>query len=98
MLFLLEALKNIVGNYDWAISNPSFLPQGDLVFLKFIHLKHTGIISHAGDSFDGRIALDPNGGQGAFMGIGKDHLTVEPKITVVLTNGKTFEQKVSDTH
>lgn len=76
----------------WAISHPSFMATGDPLFLDFIHLKHSGIITHGGSSGDGEMNLATGGG--GFLGGGKDSFQAVPTITVHLDNGTSFEKKV----
>lgn len=91
---MLVQLPIFIGLY-WAISNPQFLAAGDPVFLNAIHLKHTGILSHAGTSNDGRMTLSAEGGGGLF-GMGKDHIIAGERLTLVLKNGTRLEQKVNN--
>lgn len=89
---MLVQLPIFFGLY-WAISNPHFMTSADPTFLNFIHLKSTGIISHAGPSHDGRMSVSQNSGGGLF-GFGKDNLVSDAKVIVSLNNGATFEHNV----
>jgi YidC/Oxa1 family membrane protein insertase len=79
----------------WAISNPAFMAGQDPVFLKFIHLKRAGIISHAGHSDDGKMTLQEKN-EGLLFGIGKDHLVAKDTIKVFLKSGNDTERKVEN--
>lgn len=76
----------------WAVSSPQLLTTGDPTFLNFIHLKHTGIVSHGGASNDDQMSLTEGGG--GFLGAGKDHIIAGQEIKVVLENGKILTQKI----
>lgn len=93
---MLIQLPVFLGLY-WAVSHPTFMTSGDPVFLNFIHLNHTGIISHAGLSHDGKMNLAAEGG-GGFFGAGKDHLVAGPTMKITLKNGNILEQKVHNTN
>jgi YidC/Oxa1 family membrane protein insertase len=88
---MLVQLPIFIGLY-WAISNPHFMAGDDPTFLNMIHLKHTGVVSHAGKSFDGQMSLSSE--SGGFLGMGKDHIIASPDMTVSLLNGTTVEKKI----
>lgn len=89
---MLIQLPLFIGLY-WAISHPQFMATGDPTFLNFIHLKNTGIVSHAGPSNNGQMSLGAGGG--GFLGTGKDHLIAGPEVTFVLKkNGELLKQKI----
>ncbi len=82
-----------IGLY-WALYNPHFMAFGDPTFLRFIHLKHTSVVSHAGLSFDGKMNIAEK--QGGFMGFGRDRIVADAQMKVILTDGKTLSLKVPD--
>ncbi len=88
---MLVQLPLFIGLY-WAISSPHFMTDQDPTFMNIIHLKHTGVVSHSGDSFDGKMSLGENGG--GFLGVGKDKLEAGADMTISLNDGKSFEQKL----
>lgn len=88
---LLIQLPLFIGLYG-AISSPHFMMNQDPIFLDFIHLKRSGIVSHGGLSFDGSMNLAQ--GSGGLFGLGKDNLLADSKMKVSLKNGKTIERSV----
>ncbi len=94
---MLVQLPLFLGLY-WAISNPQFMTGEDPTWLNMVHLKHTGIITHAGRSNDGEMSVSEGGG-GFFFGLGggSDAIVAGERMTVVLKNGKTLEDvKIPD--
>ena len=81
-----------------AIANPFFMTESDPTFLHFIHLKHTGIVSHAGPSFNDKMTIASNGSEGGLFGIGRDTLTVDPKMKITLNDDKVIPLGIKDVH
>ncbi|MCA9788680.1 MAG: membrane protein insertase YidC [Cyanobacteria bacterium HKST-UBA06] len=91
---MLIQLPLFIGLYG-AIMSPNFMVGQNPIFLNFVHLKRTGIISHGGTSYDGTMSLAQDGG-GSFFGIGKDNLMADKDMTLTLKNGKTVLRKVPE--
>jgi YidC/Oxa1 family membrane protein insertase len=89
---MLIQIPIFIGLY-WAIMNPSFMSGNDPLFLKTIHLKHTGIFSHSGPSEDGTMNVAASG-DSALFGMGKDKLQLDANIQVIHNDGLVEKKHV----